>query len=60
MTTGGILILITQLITLVTAGLSLWASRRNKAAIQSVQTQPPGAWAVYKKVHWNGRAKNRG
>jgi hypothetical protein len=35
-TTGAILILITQVITLVTAGLSFWASRRNKAAIQEV------------------------
>lgn len=36
MTTAGILILITQVITLATAALAFWASRKNKAAIHSV------------------------
>jgi len=35
-TFGATLILITQVITLLTAGLSFWASRKNKAAIQEV------------------------
>lgn len=36
MTAGGVIILITQIITLVTAGLAFWASRRNKAAIHEI------------------------
>ncbi len=42
MTFGGILILITQLITLVTAGLSFWASRKNKAAITEIKVSVDG------------------
>lgn len=36
MTTGGIIILLTQIITLATAGLAFWASRKNKTAVQEI------------------------
>lgn len=36
MTVGGIIILLTQVVTLATAGLAFWASRKNKTAIQEI------------------------
>lgn len=36
MTAGGIIILITQIVTLLTAGLAFWASRKNKSAIHEI------------------------
>jgi len=36
MTVGGIIILATQIVTLITAALAFWASRKNKAAIHEI------------------------
>jgi hypothetical protein len=41
-TFGATLILITQVITLLTAGLSFWASRKNKAAITEIKVSIDG------------------